>query len=104
MLHNMVIGLLVHEALQWAEAAHRQQLYITCIALAALLLMATRIDQTPPEVAIHRHEVNKPASVRQNMTRCVPAGHGQKSVRACVWGMLQCYGPLQYASLTSESL
>lgn len=63
MLHHVLIGILVHEALQWTEPTHSQQLHITGIAVAALLDVVAAVDQGTLVIAVTHHQVDQVAAM-----------------------------------------
>jgi len=80
-LHHVLIILFVQEAGEGGEAAHRQQLHITCIAVAALLIMLAAVYQLLLFALIINHEIDQVAAMWLDVPGLIAEGRGVDGVR-----------------------
>ncbi len=78
---HVLVYVLVHEACERAEAAHRQQLDVARIAVAALLLVSTAGLERAALLRVGHHQVDKASAVRQDVPCLVPAGRKNDSAQ-----------------------
>lgn len=64
----MLIAVFVEETLKRAEATDCQQFHITSIAVAALLLVVTAVDQGSLVIPVFDHQVNKASPMGLNVS------------------------------------